>query len=52
MGTILPRAAAVNLMIYKQTIKEKFNFSLLVGDIAYANLGDSKEIEPLWDLYA
>jgi hypothetical protein len=42
MGTILPFAGPVNKMIYNHTLIAPFNFSLLVGDIAYAGTGSEK----------
>jgi hypothetical protein len=53
MGTILPFAGPVNKMIYNDTLIAPYNFSLLVGDIAYAGTGSEKqgEIEPIWDVF-
>lgn len=50
-GTIIPFSLPVSNMILKDHQERPFNFSLLLGDIAYAGVNHYGELEPVWDVF-
>lgn len=48
MGSIMPFGWEVNDQMTADNLLEPLNMVLLVGDLAYAGVGDTSEVEELW----